>query len=136
MDQLLKEKIGRHKRELENSDLNPETKERLSAFIDKVAFTANGCPDKMAALIELMADMCLMKVEDRVREPEERRSIINAEVSKYDEVHKMKCPFSNVATGKLAWLYVFRWPLTVCVGFVSTFPNGAAILQAIKCFFD
>lgn len=132
MDQLLKEKIGRHQKELSDSDLSPETKEHLSHFVDKVAYTANGCPDKMAALTELVADLCLMKVEDRVRAPAERKKLIEDEVKKYDDAHNAKCPFSGAAKGKLGWLYVFRWPLTVCVGFVSAFPNGPAIIQALR----
>lgn len=132
MDQLLKEKIGRHQKELSDSDLSPETKERLSHFVDKVAFTANGCPDKIAALTDLVADLCLMKVEDRVRQPAERKALITAEVSKYEAVHNSKCPFMGAIKGKLGLLYVFRWPLTVCVGFVSAFPNGPAIIQALR----
>lgn len=132
MDQLLKEKISRHQKELSDSDLSPETKEHLSHFVDKVAYTANGCPDKMAALTELVADLCLMKVEDRVRAPAERKKLIEDEVKKYDDAHNAKCPFSGAAKGKLGWLYAFRWPLTVCVGFVSAFPNGPAIIQALR----
>ena len=134
MDQLLKEKIGRHKKELDGSDLHPETKEHLSHFIDKVAFASNGCPDKIAALTELVADLCLMKVEDRVRGPSERKQLIEDEVRKYDEAHNAKCPFSGAVKGKLGWLYVFRWPLTTVIGFLTAFPNGPAILKAIKDF--
>ena len=131
MDPLLKEKIGRHKKELEGSDLHPETKEHLSHFIDKVAFASNGCPDKIAALTELVADLCLMKVEDRVRGPSERKQLIEDEVRKYDEAHNAKCPFSGAVKGKLGWLYVFRWPLTVIIGLLLALPNGPAIIEAV-----
>jgi len=134
MDELLKAKIDRHKKELENSELHPETKEHLSHFIDKVAHASNGCQDRLLAITELVADLCLMKVEDRVRGPAERKKMIEDEVKRYDDAHNAKCPFTGAGKGKLGWLYVFRWPLTVCVGFLSAFPNGPAILHAIKEF--
>lgn len=132
MDELLKEKIARHKRELEASGLHPETKENLSHFIDKVAFTANGCPDKLSALTLLVADLCLMKVEDRVRAPVERRKLIDEEVKKYDSAHDLKCPIKGPLSGRLAVVYMFRWPLTVVIGCISAFPNGPAIIKAVR----
>lgn len=132
MDHVLKEKIERHKRELERSELHPETKERLSAFVDKIALASNGCEDKMAALTDLVADLCLMKVEDRVRAPSERRKLIDEEVRKYDAAHDEKCPVRGMLNGRLGWLYAFRWQLTICIVAMTAFPNGPAILQAVR----
>ena len=132
MNPILKEKIERHKAELAKSELHPETIERLQVFVDKVGEAANGHPDKLAALTDLVADLCLMKVEDRVRAPCERRKIIEAEVAKYDAMHDGKCPLMGVIKGRLAWLYVCRWPITACVGFLAGLPNGAEIIKAIR----
>lgn len=55
MDPLLKEKIGRHKKELEGSDLHHETKENLSHFIDKVAFASMG--DLSPAVLSVSEDL-------------------------------------------------------------------------------
>lgn len=85
----------------------------LSEFIDQVAMASNGCEDKLGALTELVADLCLMKVEDRVRAPGERRKLIEEEVRKYDKVHDGKCPMLGAVKGKLGWMYAFRWQITV-----------------------
>ena len=92
MDSKIAAKIERHKRELEDSALHPETKENLNTFIDKVAFASNGCPDKLAALVELVGDLCFMKIEDRVRQPEQRKAEISAALKEFSETHDLVCP--------------------------------------------
>lgn len=98
MDTKIAAKIDRHKRELEDSSLHPETKENLNTFIDKVAFASNGCPDKLAALVELVGDLCFMKIEDRVRQPVERRAEISAALREFADSHNLDCPVRKLTT--------------------------------------
>ena len=109
MDSKIAAKIERHKRELEDSALHPETKENLNTFIDKVAFASNGCPDKLAALVELVGDLCFMKIEDRVRQPEQRKAVIATALREFSETHDLVCPVRKMTRQNVDGKPVYPW---------------------------
>ena len=141
MDTKIAAKIDRHKRELEESSLHPETKENLNTFIDKVAFASNGCPDKLAALVELVGDLCFMKIEDRVRQPAERRAEISAALREFADNHNLDCPVRKLTTVHPDGKAVYPWekPAAGLSAFSVSFREGirangtAAIVFGAVC---
>lgn len=127
MDSKIAAKIERHKTELEGSSLHPETKENLSAFIDKVAFASNGCPDKLAALVELVGDLCFMKIEDRVRQPAERKAELAKALQEFSDSHDLVCPVRRL-TQHVDGKPVYPWdsvkPPTGLSAFSISFREG------------
>lgn len=141
MDSKIAAKIERHKRELEDSALHPETKENLNTFIDKVAFASNGCPDKLAALVELVGDLCFMKIEDRVRQPKERKAEISSALREFAESHDLDCPVRNLTFTYPDGKKVYPWekPTAGLSAFSISFREGirangtAAVIFGAVC---
>jgi hypothetical protein len=110
---------------LASTDLSEPEKDQLQSYLDQVAEAANGHPDKIQAISDVLQAMVEHQIKKEVREPA-RIALAAAEaVAKHVE----GCPLRGRNAGMpawAAWLFPFRWPLAV-----AAFAPGAPGLLRI-----
>ena len=118
-----KQKIERTREYLFKSALPEDSKDNLSALLDAAAIAANGAPDKIQAMSDLMLLLILHEVRRDIRLPQVVDEAVMA--------HATNCPMS-APSGWLGVAYRLRWPICVsaCVAFVS--PNFLLIAEVVK----
>ena len=118
-----KEKIERTREYLLKSKLPEDSKDNLSSLLDAAGTAANGAPDKIQAMSDLMLLLILHEVRRDIRLPQ----VVDEAV----QLHATKCPMAAPG-GWIGVVYRLRWPLcaAACVAFVS--PNFLLIAEVIK----
>jgi hypothetical protein len=118
------------KKYLYSSDLPDECKDGLSGLIHSAANLANGHPDKVQGITELLLAMVLQDVRTSIRQPKK----IAAEVAAQMTAHVSKCPVagSNGLPARVAWLYPFRWPVAVLASVLAFSPHAPAMIALVS----
>jgi S-adenosylmethionine synthetase len=95
------------------------------------ATVANGHPDKIQGITDLLLAMVLQEVRKEVRQPKK----ISEEVAKQMMVHVANCPMageSNPALPKaIAWAYPLRWQITIIIAILGFAPQAPVVISAI-----
>jgi hypothetical protein len=130
MTEAHKQMVEDVKRYLYASDLSDECKDGLTSLITSAANLANGHPDKIQGISELLLAMVLQDVRNSIRQPKK----IATEVAAQMTAHVAQCP---IAGGKglparWAWLYPFRWPIAALASVLACSPHAPAILHLIS----
>jgi hypothetical protein len=126
-----KEKIHDIKEELNESGLPPMHKDSLRSIVNLAASVANGHPDKIQGITDLLLEMVLQDVRKEVRQPGK----IAEEVTIQMAGHVKNCPMAGEASAALprpiAWLYPLRWQVTIIVGILGFAPQAPVVVNAI-----
>lgn len=129
-----KQAIDDVKQYLFSSDLADDCKDNLLGLVKNAANLANGHPDKIQGITELLLSMVLQDVRNSIRQPKK----IAAEVAAQMTVHVAKCPVAGggALPAKIAWMYPFRWQIAVlaCVALFS--PHTPELFSLISRLMD
>lgn len=129
-----KQTIEDVKKYLFSSDLADDCKDNLLGLVKNAANLANGHPDKIQGITELLLSMVLQDVRNSIRQPKK----IAAEVAAQMNAHVAKCPIAGGGTlpARVAWMYPFRWQIAILASVMMFAPHTPELFSLISRYME
>lgn len=132
MTRMIEDRVRAVRTELEKSELTKEHQDMLQVSIDHAAEVANGHPDKVQGITEVLLEMQLQSARREIRLPEKIRAEVTAQMG----VHTANCPMASSSLPKsLQWIYPLRWQLAIIAVTIGFAPQAPLLITAIREFF-
>ena len=130
MTELNKERLKEVKDYLNTSGLLEEHKDGLRGLLELTASVANGHPDKIQGICDVLLAMTINEVRKEIRLPGRINDAVKFEMA----THVAACPMRGATSSMPKWLmmtYPFRWQLAILLSVLAFAPEAPAIFNAI-----
>lgn len=100
MNPQFEEKVSAARQEITRSEsITPTHKDVLHSLLDDACVSANGTPDKLAAIARTVSTLALHSVRHEVRSAKDLDEVIDKAIGRALEAHSMTCPYAKSLLG-------------------------------------